>query len=66
MSKKNKRQSRRESTPAPVTFPSTPGVQNRPNEFAPDYGYVRKDLRRIGTIWGSFIAILIVLSFFLH
>lgn len=64
MSKKNKRQIRRD-VPS-VSIPSTPSPTNRPSEFAPDYGYVRKDLRRIGTIWGSFIVILIVLSFFLH
>ncbi len=64
MSKKNKRQMRREVTN--TGFTPAPSITNRPTEFAPDYSYVRKDLRRIGTIWGSFIAILIVLSFFLH
>ena len=34
-------------------------------EFNPDYTHVRRDLRRIGVLAGSFIALLIVLSFFL-
>jgi hypothetical protein len=35
-------------------------------EFNPDYGYVIKDLKRIGTLAGSFFVILIILSFFLN
>ena len=35
-------------------------------EFNPDYTYVIKDLKRIGTLAGSFFVILIVLSFFLN
>jgi hypothetical protein len=31
-----------------------------------DYTYVRKDLGRIGVLAGSFIVILVVLSFFIH
>jgi len=31
-----------------------------------DYTYVKKDLGRIGILAGSFILILIVLSFFIH
>jgi hypothetical protein len=34
-------------------------------EFNPDYSDVKKDLARIGTLAGFFIAVLIVLSFFL-
>ena len=36
------------------------------SEFNPDYTYVIKDLKRIGTLAGSFFVILIVLSFFLN
>lgn len=32
-------------------------------EFNPDYSYVVKDLKRIGTLAGTFFVILIVLSF---
>jgi hypothetical protein len=34
-------------------------------EFNPDYSYVKRDLRRIGTLAGFFIVVLVVLSFFL-
>jgi len=34
-------------------------------EFNPDYTHVKRDLRRIGILAGSFFAILIVLSFFI-
>ena len=53
MNKKNKRPSAR---PATVTAPV---------EFNPDYTHVKRDLRRIGVLAGSFFAILIALSFFL-
>jgi hypothetical protein len=35
-------------------------------DFEPDYSYVIKDLKRIGILAGSFVTILIVLSFFLR
>jgi hypothetical protein len=35
-------------------------------EFNPDYGYVIKDLKRIGTLAGTFIILLIALSIFLR
>jgi len=35
-------------------------------EFNPDYTYVKRDLARIGTLAGFFIAVLVVLSFFLR
>ena len=31
-----------------------------------DYGYVRADLRRIGILAGTFLALLVVLSFLLN
>jgi hypothetical protein len=34
-------------------------------EFAPDYSNVKKDLTRIGILAGTFIAALIILSFFI-
>ncbi len=34
-------------------------------EFNPDYGYVIKDLKRIGALAGTFFVILIALSFIL-
>ena len=59
MAKKNKRI----VTSVNVT-PAT-STANRATEFNPDYTYVKRDLRRIGVLAGSFIALLIVLSFFL-
>ena len=44
-----------------VSVSSTPSR----NEFNPDYSDVKKDLARIGTLAGFFIAVLIVISFFL-
>jgi hypothetical protein len=41
---------------------SLPG--GKPFEFNPDYSQVKRDLRRIATLAGSFLVILIVLSFF--
>ncbi|MCI0549973.1 MAG: hypothetical protein L0287_03385 [Anaerolineae bacterium] len=55
MAKKNKRQ----VTSVSVT-PSTTRT-----EFNPDYTHVKKDLTRIGTLAGFFIAVLVALSFFL-
>ena len=71
MSKKNKRQTRKTTaTPAPVVSNLTPGADITPartsdREFNPDYSYVKKDLKRIGTLAGSFLVILIALSFIL-
>jgi len=38
----------------------------RTTEFNPDYTHVKRDLRRIGLLAGSFTLILVVLSFFLR
>ena len=35
------------------------------SEFNPDYSYVKKDLRRIGSLAAFFFVILIILSFIL-
>lgn len=44
-----------------TTFKSTAAT-----EFNPDYGPVKKDLKRIGILAGTFMAILVALSFFLR
>jgi hypothetical protein len=54
MSKKNKRQLSR----ALASF--TPKVA----EFNPDYSTIKRDLRRIGILWGSFILALVILAIF--
>jgi hypothetical protein len=56
MAKKSKR------TTTSVSMASAPTR----TEFNPDYTYVKRDLRRIGTLAGFFIAVLIGLSFFLR
>lgn len=63
MSKKSKRQSRIDASHQPA---QTPAVPSRSSEFNPDYSYVIKDLRRIGVLAGTFILILVTLSFFLR
>jgi hypothetical protein len=40
--------------------------RKRPGEFQPDYGYVVKDLKRIAILAGSFLVLLVVLSFVLR
>lgn len=62
MSKKNKRQTTR-NTPS---RPAASAITNKPVEFNPDYSYVSKDLRRIGLLAGTFVAALVILSFFLN
>ena len=38
----------------------------RVTEFNPDYTYIKRDLRRIGTLAAGFFVILVALSFFLR
>jgi len=78
MAKKQKRQVR--STAVKPAAPAAPaasavGVEARPArrapvtstfEFNPDYTPVIKDLKRIGILAGSFLAVLVVLSFILN
>jgi hypothetical protein len=66
MSKKTtRRKLRRENGIAPAA-PAVFSPAAKPLEFKPDYAYVVKDLRRIGMLAGSFIVILVALSFFLR
>jgi hypothetical protein len=53
MSKKRKR-----------TAPALKAAVSKTLEFNPDYSQVKRDLRRIGLLAGTFILILVVLSFF--
>ena len=68
MSRKNKRQSREGLNPTAVSGTPThsPIMGHSKSTFNPDYSYVSKDLRRIGMLAGSFITILVILSFFLR
>lgn len=65
MSKKQKRQVSKASAP-PRSTSETPRVRTSASDFNPDYTYVIKDLKRIGTLAGSFFVILVILSFFLR
>jgi hypothetical protein len=44
----------------------TSAIPAKATEFNPDYTYIKRDLRRIGALAVSFLAILIALSFFLR
>jgi hypothetical protein len=66
MAKKTKRQTRRVVNAAPEKSTPDPLVGSRPTGFNPDYHFVISDIRRVGILAGSFIIILVVLSFFLH
>jgi hypothetical protein len=74
MSKKYKRQvrktqARKEADSPAATTPTaaSPRMQStRETAFNPDYTYVIKDLRRIGLLAGTFISILVILTFILR
>lgn len=61
---------KRSITTGSVSTPvaSAPARVNRSAvaEFNPDYTYVKKDLAKIGIMAGTFITILVILSFFLR
>jgi hypothetical protein len=68
MAKKLKRQTRKDISPLAAESSSTselPTTDKLAN-FNPDYTHVIQDLRRIGILAGSFVVILVILSFFLH
>jgi hypothetical protein len=54
MSKKTKRQAPRQ----------TSSFASKAVEFNPDYSIIKRDLKRIGLLAGSFFALLIVLAIF--
>ncbi|MFZ0534685.1 MAG: hypothetical protein WAM09_16040 [Anaerolineales bacterium] len=66
MAKKSKRSIRRDVNPASEKSVPDTLVGNRPTGFNPDYHFVIRDIRRVGVLAGSFIVILVALSFFLH
>jgi hypothetical protein len=67
MSKKSKRQVRK-VTPQALEEAAIITNINAPKQpsFNPDYSYVLKDLRRVGVLVGSFVIVLIALTFFLR
>jgi hypothetical protein len=66
MGKKRKRKNRQlAQSPQPTSVDSGTRVNKLPDNFNPDYTYVKQDLRKIGILAGIFITLLIILSFFL-
>lgn len=63
--RKNKPQSEKSSGKATSSISSGP-ARSLSENFNPDYTYVIRDLRTIGTLAGIFITILIVLAIFLR
>ena len=61
-----KRSSRQISKATVIAASESAASSSRTPAFNPDYSYVAKDLRRIGILAGTFVGILIVLSFFLR
>ena len=57
MSRKNRRQVNKSAA-----FMQAP----RSTEFNPDYTHVKRDLRRIAILAGSFTAVLVIASFFVR
>lgn len=67
MSKKRKRQTRTGSSSNKSTGSGSTGESRKlPDNFNPDYSYVVQDLRRIGTLAGIFISILVILAIFMR
>jgi hypothetical protein len=67
MSKKNRKKFRNKmETAARNNTLAVNPVAQRSSEFNPDYSYVIKDLKRIGTLAVFFLTVLVVLSFILR
>lgn len=66
MSKKSKRQVRRDASISPDKIATDVLSGNRPTGFNPDYQFVVRDVRRVGLLAGFFIVTLVALSFILH
>jgi len=69
MTKKSKRQVRKVASAdktAPARVVSSAPRRSAEQSFNPDYSYVIKDLKRIGTLASTFFLVLIILSFFLR
>jgi hypothetical protein len=67
MAKKRKRKAQSEKSSGKSTSSISSGTTRSLSEnFSPDYAYVIRDLRTIGTLAGIFITILVVLAIFLR
>lgn len=66
MSKNARRSHRTEKSQTKIEPSATAKGIRRSTEFNPDYSDTIKDLKRIGTLAGTFVMILVILSFFLR
>jgi len=67
MSKKNRKKYRNKMEAAARNHAVVVNpMSQRSSEFNPDYSYVIKDLKRIGTLAIFFLTVLVVLSFILR
>ena len=60
----NRKTNKNPSVRAEISTTAT--TSSRVPAFNPDYSYVSKDLRRIAILAGTFVTILVILSFFLR
>jgi hypothetical protein len=63
MARRSNRQYRRASRSSQAQSSTTTASSRKTTDFEPDYGYVIKDLRRIGLYAGICIVILLALTF---
>lgn len=63
--RKSQRRSAATASPKVVLSTPAPAQPQYDRNFNPDYRQVITDLKRIGTLAGIFLSVLIVLSFFL-
>ncbi len=66
MSKKTSRRKVRKNIGTATVAPAMVSAPGKSYEFTPDYSYVIKDLRRIGMLAGTFVAVLLILALFLR
>jgi hypothetical protein len=66
MGKKSKRQTRKVISQTEMEPTTTSVITPKQPSFNPDYSYVIRDLRRVGVLVGSFVIILVALTFFLR
>jgi len=65
MAKKTKKSARKPKTTLNPVLVSVEAPRSAEKDFNPDYSPVIKDLKRIGILAGTFILVLIGLSFFI-
>ena len=65
-SSRNRRKSNAAAAPVPVAATTVDGAQSVSHErWQQEYGYVFRDLRKLGIVSAALFAVIIVLSFFI-